>query len=386
MLTLLLSLSLAHAAPKAPPAPPTPCKAETEALAAAGPAAAGKSFADLATCDAALAKGAADKAFGTILAGPGGDAAMLAGIKVGAGERVRAWVETLDANDRSTAIDTLGKSCAAEGVPAFWTQAHAALGDAFWANGWFKGLDECRDASVRPLLTAAAEAPVKDRTRYLSVIEATSRNLGAEALPLLESLLGKHGADPELSTYIVRAFGDAAGVGDVAGINAGASVKAIEAIRKAAPTLSEKGVDQARVTLGALKAAEQVGDELAAVRYKGMAQPGGKLLYGVFVSEVATCKKGDVKVEVHHAPATLTAWPDQVKDRVTPGITPPVGVWKLGLGEKCKGTSVVSVTTSAVPLKDAAAYAQWQGEQLRELQKAQPGVKVKEIAETALDL
>jgi hypothetical protein len=223
-------------------------------------------------------------------------------------------------------------------VPAFWTAAHGALGDAFWSAGWFKGLDECRDATVRPILTAAAEAPVKDRTRYLSVIEATSRNLGADALPLLESLLVKHGTDAELSTYIVRAFGDAAGVGDVAGLDAAASVKAVEAIRKAAPTLPEKGVDQARVTLGALKAAEQVGDELAVVRYKSVVQPGGKLLYGVFVREVATCKKGDVKVEAHHAPVMIVAWPDQVKDRVTPGITPPVGVWRLGLGEKCKGT------------------------------------------------
>ncbi len=385
MLTLLLALSPAFAAPKSAP-PPSPCQAQVDAVAAATPNGAGKAFAELAACDAALAKTSAPTAFANMLAGPGGDAAMLAALKIGAGADVRAWIGKLQANERAAAVDVLGKSCDQPGVAAFWTETAQTAGDDFWTGAWFKGLDECRDASVRPLLTAALEAPVKDRTRYLSLIEVASRNYGVEAIPMLGAQLDKHLADAELSTYIVRAFADAAGVGDVKGMDKDAAVKAIATVQAVAGKLPDQAVDQARRTLGALGADEQVTDQLSLVRHKAVLQSGGKLMYGVFAHEVATCKKGEVKVEVHHAPAHVVAWPDQTKDRVTPQIAPPTGIWKLDLGTRCKGTGVITVTTSELPLKDQAAYDGWAAAQLKELEKAQAGVKIKTVAEVTLDL
>ena len=93
-----------------------------------------------------------------------------------------------------------------------------------------------------------------------------------------------------------------------------------------------------------------------------------------------------MKVEVHHAPAHVVAWPDQIRDRVTPQITPPTGIWKLDLGTRCKGRGVVTVTTSELPLKDQAAYDVWAAAQLKDLEKAQAGVKIKTVAEVTLDL
>jgi hypothetical protein len=80
------------------------------------------------------------------------------------------------------------------------------------------------------------------------------------------------------------------------------------------------------------------------------------------------------------------AWPDQVKDRVTAAtVAPDSGVWKLDLAARCKGTSTVTVTTSQAPLKDAAALAAWQTEQVTTLAKAQPSFK-KPREQKALDL
>ncbi|MFZ5477091.1 MAG: hypothetical protein ACOZNI_09980 [Myxococcota bacterium] len=366
---LALALS-AHAAPTCD------AKALAKALTDAGPQAAGKAYADLAACDAAAAKTAAPEAFKKVLAGPNGDLAVVAALQVGAGQVVRDWMTGLQPDERPTTINKLGQTCNVKEVPPFFVETEKQLGAKFWSERWYAGLDECRDPAVQELLKANLGRAGTDRTLFFGILEAWAKNLGKAAVPELAGLL-KDQKDPEIATYIVNAFASAA-LGD-----AEATKQAIAAIKEAAPTLPEKAVEQARTTLLALDA-EADADRLAAVRYKDRLQGNGGLLYGVVVTEVATCKKGDVKVELHHAPIHETGhtWPDQVNERVTPVVQSQL---ELDLADSCKGTGTTATLTSQ-PLKDMTAYEVWVQEQVTAAGKANAGVKVKVSAEDPLSL
>lgn len=349
-------------------------KALTQALTDAGPAAAGKAYADLAACDPKAGMNAAPDAFKRLLAGPNGDAAALAAVKIGAWQPVRDWIPTLEPDERSRTINKLGQTCDVKEVPAFFVESAKVLGDKFYTDRWYAGLDECRDAAVRELLRAEVARPTRDAIRFKSVLETYSRNLGPDAVPVLEALLADH-KEPETSSYIVESFADAAGVGSAAGANPDATAKAVAALVKVAPSLPTQAVDKARPTLLAL-GAEIESDKLAAVRYKDVAKADGGLVYGVVVAEVATCKKGDKRVQYHHAQVLDTGhtWPDQVADRIGADLA---GNFELRLAESCKGTGTVKTVTSPTPLKDTAAYNTWIDATLKELQKENPVQKAK---------
>lgn len=358
-------------------------KALTKALAEAGPASTGKAFAELAACDPKAATAAAPEAFKRTLAGPNGDAAVLAAVKIGAWQAVRDWVPSLMSDERSSTINKLGQSCDVKEVPAFFIDSAKVLGDSFYSDRWYAGLDDCREASVRELLRAELAKPVKDPIRFKSVLDTYSRNLGADAVPVLKALLGDQ-KNPELATYIVESFADAAGVGSANGANADATGKAVAAIQEVAPSLPGAAVDKARQTLLAL-GAELESDKLAAVRYKDVAKADGGLTYGVVLAEIATCKKGDTKVQYHHAQLLDTGhtWPDQVGDRVGGQLA---GAFELKLAESCKGTGTTKVVTSDVPFKDNGAYQAWVDARLKELQKENPVEKAKVVPHDPLKI
>ena len=330
------------------------------AVAKEPPLAAAKIFVDLAGCDAAVAKRVAPDALPRFIGGDEGNAALVAALEVGAAEAAIAWVDGLQSDERARAVDALGKACAeSEAVQGFFKERKDALGADFWSQRWYRALANCPADEMQDILWSALdENPDSDRTRWFAVLETASRGSGAGALPRLEALLGKN-EDPEVQSNIVAAFADASGVGSMDGVNAKAAKVGVEAIVKAAPSLSTKAVEQARITLGAL-GDEAAADALVAVRYKDVATEEGRLLWGVVVIEDAQCKNG----KQHWQRATIaqawdvgTTWPDQVRGKVEAAGP---GTWPLDLAEKCKASeSSVEYLISNEPLKDVASMEQW---------------------------
>lgn len=378
---MLLSLVLSAFAGSKTPAVALPaCAAEAQkALAEAGPAAAGKAWLDLATCDATSGKTAAPEAWKKIIAGSGADAAAVKAIELGLGANIREWVDTLQPDEKSAFINTLGEQCANAAVPTFYAETSTALGDKFWSGRWFAGLDACRTPVAVGLLEAGLQSQKAETSRYKSILETLARNLGKDAIPVLEAAL-KAEPDAERSSYIVGAFADAAGVGSVAGLNHDAAQAAVAVITGLAPTLPEPALEQARTTLLALQD-ELMSDTMAAQRYRTLAQADGSLQYGLYVTKVATCKK-DTKIEVHTALVTNAGktWPDQVVSRAQP----TVATFKWHLPKDCTGDVVVVASTA--PLKDVAAFDAFVTAQDTELGKKNSGIKAKVFPEAAIAL
>jgi hypothetical protein len=381
-LALALLAVPAHAGTaKAPP--PSKCDAQIKALTDAGPSAAAKAFSELAACDPAAANKAAPDAFKKVLAGEAGDAALVAAIGVGSGEVARGWITAMEPDDRSRTISQLGHACTSPGVPQFFFDTQKSLGDKFWSERWYRGLTDCREPAVQDLLRARIAEPGGDRTLFFGVMEVFSRNLGKDAIPTLKAAVLAE-KDPEVATYIVNAFADAAGVGRPGGADPESVKLAVAALDEVAPSLPPRAVDQARTTLLTL-GAEADSDKLAIVRYKDVMQASGGLLYGVAATEIATCKKGDVRMVFHHAQVNEGGhtWPDQVAERIAPAVT---AGFKLDLATSCKGTGTVENASPPAPFKDAAAYDEWVKGVLLDVQKAHPGVKPKLVEEDPLSL
>lgn len=348
-------------------------KALTTALNDAAPSQVGKAYAELVACDPKAAATATSGAFARMLPGDHAVTGLVAAIGAGQAEAARGWVKALESADRSATVKSLGRQCAQAGVPAFFVDSAAAFADKFWTDRWYGGLAECRDRGVQELLRAKVTSGTSDRTQFLGVLETYSRNLGKDAMPTLVSLLGTV-TDADLQTFVVGAFAD------VVRADPGSSAAAVSAILAAAPTLTDRGVEQARTTLTTL-GAEQESDALVAVRYKSALQPDGGLLYGLWVTEVATCKKGDTKIEVHYAPVSGRAvtWPDQFPERAAPIVES----FEADLAARCKGTSTVEVITPKAPFANQDAYKAWVRENLSTVTKAHLDVKVKELEHEA---
>ncbi|MSQ00823.1 MAG: hypothetical protein EXR71_02895 [Myxococcales bacterium] len=372
---MLLALALAAVAgPKAPAVVVPACVTEGQkAVAEAGPAAAGKAWLELAVCDAAAARLAAPEAWKKIIAGPGADAAGVKAIELGLGEHIRAWADTQQPDEKSAFVNTLGEQCENGAVPAFFVESEKALGAKFWSGRWFAGLDACRTPAAVALLTSGLESQKGERGRFKAVLETLARNLGKDAIPVLMARLAVE-SDPEFASYEVGAFADAAGVGSVAGLNLDAAALAVAAITKLAPVLPEPALESARTTLLALRD-ELASDSMAAQRYRALAQADGSLHYALYVTKVGACKK-DTKIEVHTVLLTNAGrtWPDQVATRAASWVD--AIDWKLP--KDCVGT--VTVTASATPIKDRAAFDAFTKGLDTELQKKNDGVKVKVFA------
>ena len=124
---------------------------------------------------------------------------------------------------------------------------------------------------------------------------------------------------------------------------------------------------------------EPAADNTVAMRYRSVLQAEGGLLYGVVAVEKATCKKGDIRVEIHTAEVNDTGhtWPDQLLERVDPAAR---AAFDLDLAANCKGTSVISFVVPEAPFKDIAAYKSWSDKAVAEVQKANAPVAAKVYA------
>jgi len=333
------------------------------AVAKEPPLAAAKLFVDLAGCEATVAKRVAPDALPRFIGGDEGNAALVAALEVGAAEAAIAWVDGLQSDDRARAVDALGKACAeSDAVQGFFKERKDSLGADFWSQRWYRALANCPADDMQDILWSALdESPDADRTRWFAVLETASRGSGAKALARLESLLGKT-EDAEVQSNIVAAFADASGVGSMDGVDAKAAKMGVEAIVKAAPSLSAKAVEQARITVGAL-GDEAAADALVAVRYKDLATEEGRLLWGVVVVEDAQCKNGKQRWQratMAEAWDVGVTWPDQVRAKVEAAGP---STWPLDLADKCKASeSSVEYLISSEPFKDVAAMQAWADE------------------------
>ena len=111
-------------------------------------------------------------------------------------------------------------------------------------------------------------------------------------------------------------------------------------------------IDQVRDTLLAL-GANELSDSVVQYRWPDRLKD-GTYEYGVSALEVATCKNGKVYVDWHHGVFTEggSQWPDALEMKVEEEA---VGQWGVNYGEKCKGTSKITVAMTPEPLADDAA-------------------------------
>jgi hypothetical protein len=102
----------------------------------------------------------------------------------------------------------------------------------------------------------------------------------------------------------------------------------------------------------------------------------------VYVYKAATCKKGDVRIEVHNGLLTNAGktWPDQVVARVKPSVD----VYQWHLPKDCVGDVVIVGSTT--PLKDKAAFEAFLGQQDGDITKKHPGIKAKLFPEDPVAL
>lgn len=385
LLSFPLLCSTAFAA-KVPPVPVAPggcdAKALTAALVEASPGPSAQAYMDLAACDAAAAKAATPEAFKRILPGSTGDAAALVAIGVGQGESVRAWLMALESDERAGALNKLGEACDKPGVTSFWLESEKLQGDKFWSNRWYAALDSCRVPDARALLAAKVSSSKSDRVMFSAVLDTFATNAGADSIATVRAIAEQESAqkspDPLVFIDLVRVLPSAGGVGDPAGANIDRLRAATEALNSMAPTLPDRAITEARKAYLAL-GDESASDHLVAIRYKSLLQD-SKLLYGVIALEKATCKKGDVRVILHAVPVwdAGRTWPDQLAERVKPNADL---VFEPNLAATCKGTGTVEYVVPDAPFANMAAYNTWVVAQKLVVDRANPGVTVKQELE-----
>jgi rRNA maturation protein Nop10 len=343
-------------------------KALTAEIAEASPRAVAELYVQLADCDATAANKAATAAFAKILSGDAGVKAAAAGVRVGAAPVVRDWVEGLISDERASTLAGMGGTCADEpALVGFFVESEATLGERFWRDRWHRALSDCHAPEIQDLLRNAFqdEAVQHDGSRFGSILEVFCSNARREAIPWLKALIFTTSEENQL--HVMSAFANAAGVGTLEGMDAEAAQEAVVAILEVAPRVPPKVVEQARITLQSLGATSEA-DNLAAVRYAAEQQPDGRFMWGAIAVETATCKKGDTRLGVHHAPVYEPGhrWPDQMQAVVDDAVQ---AGWELELADKCKGTGRTEVIISSAPFADEDAYTTWRDEQLREIRK-----------------
>lgn len=343
-------------------------RALQKAAETAAPVKVAKAFTELAKCDTARAKRVAPSVLPKMLSGSDGNKATMSAIEVGANADVRAWLTGLEPDQRSRTVAWLGEKCAeSEPIQGFFVEAKNEMGMEFWTERWHRGLAECRVPSIQKVLADAIvdSELVKDRTRLFNVLEVYARNLRGDALPALVKLANETD-DPEEVTYLINAFADTTGVGSVEGMDAGIAGKAAAAIRELGPKLPTRAVEQARITLRTL-GDEEASDGFAKHRWSDR-YTDGAYRYGVAVREVATCKNGKTRTNLHVAAFSEPGaqWPDQIQPLLLEKLQYE---WSMTTADACKGTAEFDVQMPAEPFTDDDAQAKWVEEHVLKFEK-----------------
>jgi hypothetical protein len=306
-------------------------------------------------------------------------------VRVGASPVVRDWVGNLISDERASTLAGMGETCAEEpSLVGFFVESEGELGDRFWRDRWHRALSDCHAPEIQQLLREAFqdESVQHDGSRFGSILEVFCSNARREAIPWLKALIFTTGEENQL--HVMSAFANAAGVGTLEGMDPEAAAEAVTAILEVAPKKPAKVIEQARITLQSLEARTEA-DQLVAVRYAAERQADGRFMWGAIAVETATCKKGDTRLLVLHAPVYEPGhrWPDQMPPAVDDAVQ---AGWELELAKKCKGSSRKEVIVSSAPFADEGAYTTWREEQLREIRKREHAkIEEEEAAAPVLD-
>ena len=363
LLPLLLGLNLAHAQD-------CDAKALVAELNEAAPVRTGVAYKKLIACDKDVAKKTAKVAFAKMVGNKEAYEAAAEAIKLGAGDLALVWIDGLISDEKSQAIKTLGKNCDSPEVPAFFVRLSQERGKVFSEDRWYTALSDCRVDAVQDLLFNELNKGIgKDRGRFFGVLETYARSQGKNAVPKLKALASKSGEDVEAQVNIISAFADAARVGSVDGMDSEAAALAVAAINELAPTLDQKAVGQARITLTSL-GADADSDRMAGVYYKGAQQKDGTYLWGVVVNEFGTCKNEKAFQRLHVAEVNEggVTWADQIKDKAEAATS--VG-WEMDMAERCGGKGATKVFVPDAPFADKAAFKAWSDEVVKNVTSAE---------------
>lgn len=355
--SLVLAFAAAHA---------TPCDAaaQAKAVSEATPATVARAWASLAACDAEAARPLAAQAFTAALPGADAHDAVVRAIDLGLDAPVRDWIRRAPSDERSKAIGFLGTQCAAHPpVASFLVATHAAIGPDFWAERWHRGLADCRTPEVQAFLQGSLvgdEVGVKtavDRAQFFGLLEVYSRNLGAASLPTLQALARELEDESEI-TFVISAFGNAAGVGSAAGVDFGVATKAVQALEELGPELPPRAVDHARGILLAL-GDERASDAFAKHRWPAAHRNGGYAYrYSVVAIETSVCNNGKTQSIAHHGTFTEPGdlWPDQVAELLRDKLE---FEWQLDGSNVCGGAWAVVWHMPAEPFETAEVQKTW---------------------------
>lgn len=344
----------------------------TKALTEATPISSAKAFMDLHACDTDAAKKQSGAAFAKIISGSDANEAALIAIQLEEDATIRTWLTTLEPDEKSRAIASFGKACKEDAaVQRFFASTHAELGDKFWEDRWHRGLGDCRTESIQNILIDAVKNTdmKKDQSRFFTVLEIYSRNLGNKAVPTIAALADATD-DQEHLTYLVNAMGDAANVGGKEGINPAAAKSAVEALVALGEKLPPRAVEQARKTLNALGAEEEA-DVFAGHRWRDRKE-NGLYRYAVTVTESGTCKNGKTFSYLHHATFNESGlqWPEQIGESIGEKL---VFEWELSAKDKCKGEGEISVNMPSEPFASEEDTAKWVSNQKKAFESTRAG-------------
>ena len=175
-----------------------------------------------------------------------------------------------------------------------------------------------------------------------------------DALPALVKLASQTD-DPEELTYLVNAFADTTGIGSVEGMDKEIAGKAAEAIRKLGPELPARAVEQSRITLRTL-GDEEGSDQFAQHRWPDRFDEHYR--YAVTVTEVAKCKNGKTRANLHVAAFDEGGmqWPDQIQPQLLGKLKYE---WELDTADRCKGEGTFDVVMSEEPFESDEARDKW---------------------------
>jgi hypothetical protein len=361
------------------------CRALSRELTDANPSQVGALFVKITeSCPGNFINRAVGDTLSRAIPNDGGRAAAVAAVQRGYGAQATVWINSLQTDDRAKVLRDLGEACD-DSLPIqdYFIGNAKSMGDSFWNDRWYRALSACSAVPIQDLLWAElGQGLGEDRARFFGVLEAYARSAGSLAVPKLVEL-AKRTNNPEAQVNIVNAFSDAAQVGSVEGLNQATATRATRAITGLAPTLSQKAVEQARITLIAL-GSELESDELAAIRYSDLKQDDG-YIWGAVVSETASCKGGKRIMQRMHWARVVdqgSTWADQALDKVQSSAEV---VWTLDLATRCRGEEELSYHVSSLPFASDDELKAWAVEQMDEL--TNPGAKkVFRVEEDPLNL
>ncbi len=321
-----------------------------------------EAYVALAECDAARGRAMAPVALEKMFGDDNEAIAARAMVDVGALDSLIPWLERIPPDDRMSMLRSIGDNC--QDHPernAFFGTLLEQKGDRFFIDRWYRGLDECRSAEGRAILTDALESErfgvgATERGSFLDILEVYTRNLRTDALPLLQSYARELGDDEEIA-YALQIMPKAAGYDTDEGVDAVQAGQVADVIFSLGDILDPTRIDIARASLQRIGQTE-VADSLVRYRWPDAWRVGGgRYHYAAMAVYSWECRPGRETVIVHSGEFAEDGkmWPDALMVAVEARLAEQ---WPID-DAPCDAAPTVTVSVSDEPLKMATDREQW---------------------------